>query len=87
LILGRDSEGNIFATPSGPALRPTQLPVQWVAGALSPLVKWLEREADHSLPFSDEVKNAWSYTSTPQYVFMARCLIKQYIRLYGMVFS
>jgi len=23
------------------------------------------------------VRNAWSYTSTPQYVFMAWCLIKQ----------
>jgi hypothetical protein len=29
------------------------------------------READHLLPSSAEVKNAWSYTSTPQYVFMA----------------
>jgi hypothetical protein len=31
------------------------------------------READHSHPSSSEVKNAWSYTSTPQYVFMAWC--------------
>jgi len=28
------------------------------------------READHSPPPSDEVNNAWSYVSTPQYVFM-----------------
>jgi hypothetical protein len=34
------------------------------------------READHSPPSSAEVKNAWSYTSTPQYVFMAWCLVK-----------
>jgi hypothetical protein len=33
-------------------------------------------EADHSPPSSAEVKNAWSYTSTPQYVFMAWCLVK-----------
>jgi hypothetical protein len=28
------------------------------------------------LPSSAEIKNAWSYTSTPQYVFMAWCLVK-----------
>jgi hypothetical protein len=33
------------------------------------------READHSPPFSAEVKNAWSYTSTPP------------IRLHGVVLS
>jgi hypothetical protein len=32
-------------------------------------------EADHSPPSSAEVKNAWSYTSTTQYVFMAWCLV------------
>jgi hypothetical protein len=35
-----------------------------------------EREADHSPPPSAEVKNVWSYTSSPQYVFMAWCLVK-----------
>jgi hypothetical protein len=34
------------------------------------------REVDHSPPSSAEVKNAWSYTSTPQNVFMAWCLVK-----------
>jgi hypothetical protein len=28
------------------------------------------------LPSSVEVKNAWSYTSTPQYFFMAWCIVK-----------
>jgi hypothetical protein len=28
-------------------------------------IKWPGREADHSSPSSAEVKNAWSYTSTP----------------------
>jgi hypothetical protein len=37
--------------------------------ALSLWVKRPEREADHSSPSSIEVKNAWSYTSTPQYAF------------------
>jgi hypothetical protein len=36
---------------------PTQPPIQWVPGALSPGVKRQGREADHSLPSSAEVKN------------------------------
>jgi hypothetical protein len=51
-------------------------PIQWVQGALSLGVKRPRREADHLPPSSVEVKNAWSYTSTPQYVFMAWCLVK-----------
>jgi hypothetical protein len=39
-------------------------------------VKRPRREADYSLPSSAEVKNVWSYTFTPPYVFMARYLIK-----------
>jgi hypothetical protein len=33
-------------------------------------------EADHSPPCSAEVKNAWSYISTPQYAFMKWCSVK-----------
>jgi hypothetical protein len=40
-------------------------------------VKRAVREADNSPPSSAEVKNVWSYTSTPQYAFMAWCLVKQ----------
>jgi hypothetical protein len=36
-----------------------------------PGVKRPEREAEDSPPSGAEVKNVWSYTSTPQYVFMA----------------
>jgi hypothetical protein len=50
----------LFATASRPAVGPTQPPIQWV-----PRVKWPGREVDYSPPFSAEVKNAWSYTSTP----------------------
>jgi hypothetical protein len=28
-------------------------------------VKWLGHEADHSPPSTADIKNAWSYTSTP----------------------
>jgi hypothetical protein len=36
-----------------------------------------------------EVKNAWSYTSTPPYVYMAWCLVKRHeqFRLYCYVYS
>jgi hypothetical protein len=45
-------------------------------GAFSLRVKRPKREADHSPPSSADVKNAWSFISTPQYVFMAWCLVK-----------
>jgi len=47
------------------ALGPNQPPIQWVPGALSLGVKRLGCEADHSPPPSAEVKNVWSYTSSP----------------------
>jgi len=46
-------------------LGPTQLPIQWVPGALPLGVKLPDREADYPPPFSAEVMNVWSYTSTP----------------------
>jgi hypothetical protein len=65
----------LFTTASRPALGPTKPLIQWVTRALSPGVKRPWREADHSPPSSAEVKNAWSYTSTPP------------IRLHGVVLS
>jgi hypothetical protein len=46
----------LFTTMSGPALGPTQPPIQWVPGALCLGVKRPGREADHSPPSSTEVK-------------------------------
>jgi hypothetical protein len=66
----------LFTTAPRTALRPTQPPIQWVPGALSLGVKWPGRKADHSPSSIAEVKNAWSYTSTPQYAFMEWCLVK-----------
>jgi hypothetical protein len=65
-----------FSTVSRPALGPTQPPIQWVLGSFSPGLKQLGCEADHSPISSAKVKNVWHYTSTPQYVFMAWCLVK-----------
>jgi len=45
-------------------------------------VNWMRREADYSPPSSAKVMNAWSYTSSPLYVFMAWYLIKAQGRLY-----
>jgi hypothetical protein len=65
----------LMATVSTPALGPSQPPIQWVSGALFLWVKRPEREADHFPPFSTEVKNTWSSTTTPL------------IRLHGVVLS
>jgi hypothetical protein len=43
----------------------TQLPIQWVPGAFSLGAKWLGHEAYYSTPSSANIKNIWSYTSTP----------------------
>jgi hypothetical protein len=69
-------ELDYFTTVSRLALGPTQPPIQWVPGTVSLGVKPPRREANHSPPSSTEVKNEWSYTSTLQYIFMARCLVK-----------
>jgi len=51
---------SLFATTSRPALGPIHPAHQWVPKAFTP-----GSETDHSLPSLAEVKNAWSYTSTP----------------------
>jgi hypothetical protein len=61
----------LFTTASRPALEPTLTPIQWVSGAFFLGVNRPRREADHSPPPSVEVRNAWSYTSSPHYAFMA----------------
>jgi len=59
----------LFSVQTGSGAHPASN--QWIPGALSPGVKRPGREADHSPSSSAEMKNAWRYTSTPQYVFMA----------------
>jgi hypothetical protein len=72
----------LFSTASRPALGVTQPPIEWIPGILPPAVKRPGLEADNSPPSSVEIKNTWSYTSTPPYVFMAWCLIQHRIRLH-----
>jgi hypothetical protein len=55
----------LFSTASGPALGPTQSPIQWVPGALSWEVERLGRKADHS-PLSDaKVKSGGAILPLP----------------------
>jgi hypothetical protein len=79
-VLGFDSQQGLgiflFTTASRMVLGPTQPPIQWVPGALSLGVKQPRHKADH-LPSSAKVKNAWNYTSTPQYTFMTWCSVKK----------
>jgi hypothetical protein len=48
----------LFTTASRPALEPTQLPIQWVSGALSLGINWPGRESDHSTTSSAVVKES-----------------------------
>jgi len=66
----------LFTTASRPSLGPNQSPAQGVSG-LYLGVRRPGHEAYHSFPSSAEVKNACSYTSTPQYVFVMWHFIKQ----------
>jgi len=50
----------LFTTVSRLALGPIQPLIQWIPGDVSP-----GPEADHSPSSNAEVKNAWSYISTP----------------------
>jgi len=49
---------------------------KWVPRTRALGVKRKELEVDHTSPSSAEIENACSYTSTPQYVFIAWCLVK-----------
>jgi hypothetical protein len=76
--LGFESwHSRVFLFASRLALRPTQPPVQWVLEfILSFGVKWPGCEANHSPSPSAKIKNAWHYTSTPPYICMEWCLVK-----------
>jgi hypothetical protein len=58
----------LFATTSRLALGPTQHPNQCVPGTLSLGVKRPKHKGSQSPLSSAEIKNAWSYTSTPPFV-------------------
>jgi hypothetical protein len=73
---------SLFTTTFRTALGPTQPLIQWVPGALSLGIKRPGREAYHSPNLVPRSKNEWSYTSTPQYAFMAWCSAKAQGHIY-----
>jgi hypothetical protein len=70
------AENFLFATESKPVLETTQPPIVRVPRVFPPGIKEPGREADNLAPSISEVKNMWSYTSTPQNVFVGWCLVK-----------
>jgi len=59
---------------NGSGAHPASYPMG--TGGFYPGKKRPKREADHLPPCSVEVKNAWSYTTTPQCVLMAWRLVR-----------
>jgi hypothetical protein len=49
---------------------PSQPPVHWVPGTVSPEVKWAGGEADHSLPLGAEIRISGSIPPLSVYAFM-----------------
>jgi hypothetical protein len=75
---GRAGKGIFFSSPPRPDRLwgpPTCLSTGYRED-FSSRVKRSGREIDHSPPPGAEVKIAWSYTSTPPYVFMVWYLVK-----------
>jgi len=63
---------SLLATASRPVLGPTQLPIQWVPGALTAGVKRPGIAADHSPPSRAEVKMCVAIPPLPQFVLISR---------------
>jgi hypothetical protein len=61
----------LLAAASRPALGPSQPPVQWIPGVLSPGVKRPGRDADHSPHLVPRLSRNRSYTSSPPCASMA----------------
>jgi hypothetical protein len=64
-IFDRWQEICLYSTAPRPALGPTQPPIQWGTGVLSPAVKRPKRETDHSPPSGAEVKNGGAIPPLP----------------------
>jgi len=80
---------DIFLLPHWIHISSGAQPASYPGGTevLFPEVKRPAREVNHSPLSRVEIKNVWSYISTPQYDLMAWCLIKQWIGHHGVVLS
>jgi hypothetical protein len=87
-MLGGSIPGRDWEFHPSPPLGPHRLwcPSSLLSNDYQGLFPWGEkrpwREADHSPPSSAEVRNAWNYTSTSQYAFIAWCSVKAQGQLY-----
>jgi len=79
-IPARTRDFFLFSKLSRLALGATPLSVQKVSGFYVVGVKRRGRENCHSPPSSDEVKNEWSYTSTPPIWYSWRAQGQIYLR-------
>jgi len=61
----------IFPRTLKPVVVPTQPPIQYLLGLYPSVGKWPGPDVDRLPQHGAEVKNEWSYTSTPLYIFMA----------------
>jgi hypothetical protein len=61
-LVGAETFSLCLHVQTGSGAHPFSYPID---EALFPGVKQLKSEADHTFPSSAEVKNQWSYTSTP----------------------
>jgi hypothetical protein len=77
--LGSRQEQTCFSSSQSPAQvwGPRSLVLNGYRVFSSPGMKKKGREADSSSQSSAEIKRLWSYTSTPPYVIMVWCLIKE----------
>jgi hypothetical protein len=75
----------VFTVAFRLCLEPTQSPMQWIPGALTPLVKQPGHDTDHSPPSSTKVQKLWNYTSTLVINLHDVVLKSKEIHLYSMV--
>jgi hypothetical protein len=61
----REKESFLYFTVSIAAMEPTNLPIQWIPGVISSVVKRPGREADHSYPSNAEDKNSKAIPPLP----------------------
>jgi hypothetical protein len=59
----------LFSVEIRSFLGPTQSPIQWVPGALSPEVEWDVREADRSPPSVAKLKNGGAIPPLPIHIY------------------
>jgi hypothetical protein len=76
--LGSDPQQGRFSSlyniDSGSGAHPASCPLG--TGVNTSVQMSVGREVNHNHPYKIEVKNARSYTSTPQYICMAWCWVK-----------